>query len=441
MIKAILFISTISLAFLPDYLPNLNKSNRICVSEANNKAAKNTSSFINFDELNHSGKSIKEKPIKGKDYRIKTIVIDPGHGGHDPGCLGSETQEKHLALAISRKFAKAVQSAYPHINVVMTRTNDSFIPLHQRADLANRNEADLFISIHCNYIPKASRTKGSETYVLGLHRAEDNLNVAKRENASILLEDNYQANYDLDPNSPEGHIMLSMYQNVYLEQSILFAQKVENKMAEVARRKSRGVKQAGFVVLRKTTMPSVLIEAGFLSNSDEEEYLKTREGQQQIAKALFEAFREYKMVVELGESSPTAMTVVEKSYEPISFTEKGVSSNGSSWKKAPETTPESKSVQPLPQPSANTEIQFRVQLAASPSPLDITKGRWTKVNDFLVEVITENNLFKYQARDFNSFQEAERAKNMLKRIGFEDAFVVAYQDGRRVRVSQARKRR
>lgn len=231
-------------------------------------------------------------------YRIKTVVIDPGHGGKDSGCRGAHSREKHIALSIAKKLGTVIEVAYPTIRVIYTRTVDKFVPLHERAAIANRNQADLFISIHCNYFPKGSYVHGSETYVMGLHTANENLEVAKRENASIFLEENYQKHYDYDPNSTEGHIMLSMFQNAFLEHSILFAEKVEHHIHSHARRKSRGVKQAGFLVLRETTMPSVLIEAGFLSNAKDEGFLRQEQGQTRMANAIFSAFRAYKNEVE-----------------------------------------------------------------------------------------------------------------------------------------------
>ena len=267
--------------------------------------------------LEKMGKVIKDHQIEKKEFRIKTIVIDPGHGGHDPGCLGGHSREKHLALGIGKAFAEKVRQAYPEIRVIMTRDEDVFIPLYERAAIANRNDADLFISIHCNFMPGLSRVTGSETYVMGLHTANHNLDVAKRENAAILLEDDYEKNYDYDPNSPEGHIMLSMFQNAHLDQSILFAERVEENIKVVANRRSRGVKQAGFVVLKETTMPSVLVEAGFLSNRQEEAYLKSKEGQNMIASALLRAFTEYKSLMETGKKAdPPALAVIAEEEPP-----------------------------------------------------------------------------------------------------------------------------
>ncbi|MEL7223048.1 MAG: N-acetylmuramoyl-L-alanine amidase, partial [Bacteroidota bacterium] len=249
-----------------------------------------------------------------------TVVIDAGHGGHDPGCSGANSVEKHLALAIAQSFARNIEFNYPDVNVILTRDSDIFIPLHERAAIANRAQADLFVSIHCNALPGSSATWGSETYVMGLHTAAHNLDVAKRENNAILLEDNYERNYDYDPNSPEGHILLSMFQNAHLEQSILFAERVENHIEETAKRRSRGVKQAGFVVLKETAMPSVLVEAGFLTSVKDEKFLLTKEGQADIAEALLQAFADYKNMLEGVQGEVKVTGVIANNDEPESET-------------------------------------------------------------------------------------------------------------------------
>ncbi|MEZ4910793.1 MAG: N-acetylmuramoyl-L-alanine amidase [Saprospiraceae bacterium] len=224
------------------------------------------------------------------DKKVKKIVIDAGHGGHDPGCKGDHGVEKDLTLAMALKTADLIKSKYADVEVLLTRNTDVFIPLFRRIQYANEENADLFISIHCNFISNAN-TKGTETFVMGLHRADENLDVAKRENASILLESNFEKNYDgYNPNSPEGHIMMSMYQNAYLDKSIAFAADVENNFKGRNGFKSRGVKQAGFAVLRRASMPAVLIEAGFLSNDEEEKYLISEEGQNDVARAILSAF-------------------------------------------------------------------------------------------------------------------------------------------------------
>ena len=244
------------------------------------------------------GKFIKESQIAEEDYQIKTIVLDAGHGGKDPGCSGKKSREKDIALGVVMKLGQKLQRAYPELNVVYTRDRDVFIPLHRRASIANDNQADLFISIHCNYMPGSTATRGSETYVMGLHTAEENLEVAKRENEAILYEDNYRATYGIDPNSTEGHIFHSLMQSVHLDQSISFAAKVEEQIARYEQRKSRGVKQAGFLVLRETAMPSVLVETGFLSSYKDEAYLLSHTGQAKVAESVFRAFQDYKHEVE-----------------------------------------------------------------------------------------------------------------------------------------------
>lgn len=452
-------------------------------------------------------KGIKSGANHKAGYEVKTIVIDAGHGGHDPGCLGGNSREKHLALAIALKLRDAVQKAHPDVRIIMTRDKDEFIPLYQRAAIANRNEADLFMSIHCNFMPGSAATRGSETYVMGLHTADHNLQVAKRENAAILLEDDYEKNYDYDPNSPEGHIMLSMFQNAYLEQSILFAESIENQLKHRAGLKSRGVKQAGFVVLKETTMPSVLIETGFLSNAREERFLMSAKGQNLVAGAILDAFTEYKTKIEstayqqmaetLTAPSPPSgnnnSAITEKSQntsDPTTPQTPKVDSpapNTSSNKPAPpkvytnvyqppadtldhrrlraqgpvprpaepskvQTTDrpeERKSASPPPlqapprkpasDPPQTEHIQYLVQLVASDRPQKTTEGRWRNT-PYIIEVVREDDLFKYRARNFSSLDEAVAAKKYLREHGFPEAFVIAMHEGRRISVAEAQKR-
>jgi N-acetylmuramoyl-L-alanine amidase len=237
----------------------------------------------------------------GNGFEIKTVVIDAGHGGKDPGAIGpGKTYEKDVALAVALKLGEAIKKAYPTVNVIYTRKTDVFLELHERAEIANKNKADLFIAVHINSSTNP-QAYGSSCYVLGLHKTEANLEVAKRENAVILLEDDRDKNYDFDPNTPEGHIIMSMKQNAFLEQSISIASKVEEHMENSAKRKSLGVKQAGFYVLYKTAMPSILAEIGFISNPDEEKFLKSEAGQEKISNALFKAFSSYKAQMEGSE--------------------------------------------------------------------------------------------------------------------------------------------
>lgn len=234
-----------------------------------------------------------------EDGQIKVIVLDAGHGGKDPGTRGKITREKDVVLSLARQVAVKIKAEMPYIKVILTRNSDKFVELDERAAIANRRKADLFISIHCNASPTAKAVHGTETFALGLHRTTDNLEVAKRENAVIYQETNYKEKYkDYDPKSPLTYIMLANRQSAYMASSLSLASKIEKQFKNNAERSSRGVKQAGFLVLVKTAMPSVLIEAGFLSNAAEEQYLASEEGQDAIAESIFKAFKEYKEEVE-----------------------------------------------------------------------------------------------------------------------------------------------
>jgi N-acetylmuramoyl-L-alanine amidase len=234
-------------------------------------------------------------------YKIKTIVLDAGHGGYDTGCRGKYSNEKNIALAVVLQLGELISINYPDIKVVYTRHRDQFVPLFERANIANRNDADLFLSIHVNALPDAPSRRGMEAYVMGLHTQHSNLQIAKRENDAVLLEKDFEKNYaGLDPNSAEGHIILSMFQNAYLEQSILFAKKINRTFEQFTTLPAHGALQAGFVVLRATVMPSVLIETGYITNATDEHYLNTITGQRATATAIFEGFKQYKEETELN---------------------------------------------------------------------------------------------------------------------------------------------
>ncbi|NUO03291.1 MAG: N-acetylmuramoyl-L-alanine amidase [Saprospiraceae bacterium] len=427
------------------------------------------------------GKVIKETLIGKAGYRIKTIVIDPGHGGHDPGCLGSSSHEKNIALAVALNLADGIHRKYPDIRIIMTRDADIFVPLHERAAIANRNNADLFISIHCNFIPGKPEVKGSETYVLGLHRAEHNLEVAKRENSAILLETDYEKNYDFNPNAPESHILFSMAQSAYLEQSILLAERIEKAFAAQTGRPSRSVRQAGFMVLRNAAMPSVLIETGYLSNSKEEQYLTSPEGQMTVANAILSAFSEYKEAVEIPDFhlSAESKTQTSNSAEYTVWEQPKGSSNAKTQTGSPPVQ-KKESVQPVfnesparraapvqvePQPRVfgaatvyDTEItpyreavvyendaaagtpvngiQFCVQLAAARQAFDTSQPKW-KNTGYLLEVVEENGTYKCIACGFSNYYQAYEGRMVLQSKGFPDAFIVAYKYGQRLPLEQA----
>ncbi len=248
---------------------------------------------------------------------IKTVVIDAGHGGKDPGAVGKIAMEKDVALSVALKVGKQISTNHPDIKVVYTRDKDIFIPLDERAKIARKVKADLFISIHANMISNPN-TKGTETFVLGLHRSEDNLEVAKKENSVIVMEDDYTTTYEgFDPNLSESYIIFELIQNVYLDQSISIAQSVQTEMSAKVKRNNRGVKQAGFLVLRQASMPSILIESGFLRNAEEEKYLASSEGQDEIARSIGRAFATYKTSIEKQSSMQQSISIPTKNSDPI----------------------------------------------------------------------------------------------------------------------------
>lgn len=224
-----------------------------------------------------------------------TLVIDPGHGGHDAGAVGSFSKEKNINLNVALAFGKYVESNCPDVRVIYTRKTDIFIPLHTRADIANRNKADLFISIHTNSLPGGRIARGLETYTLGMHRANDNLEVAKRENSVILVEKDYKQRYQgFDPRSSESYIMFELIQDKNMEKSVELARAVQRRTCASANRPNKGVKQAGFLVLRETSMPSCLIELGFISTADEERFLNSKDGIDKLGFGIYQAFLDFK---------------------------------------------------------------------------------------------------------------------------------------------------
>jgi N-acetylmuramoyl-L-alanine amidase len=242
--------------------------------------------------LNFSGKS----PIP--QSKVDIIVIDAGHGGHDPGTSGKSLKEKDVALKIALILGGYIEKNIPDVKVIYTRKTDRYLSLDERAEIANKNKADLFICIHANSLPGAP-AKGTETFVMGLHKDNSNFEVAKRENSVILMDENYKERYEgFDPSSPESYILFALNQSAYQESSLRFAAKIESQFKTRVGRSSRGVKQAGFMVLWKTTMPSVLIETGFLSNVTEEKFLGSESGQDLIASGIYRAFKEYKAEIE-----------------------------------------------------------------------------------------------------------------------------------------------
>jgi N-acetylmuramoyl-L-alanine amidase len=235
---------------------------------------------------------------KAPEFRLKRVVIDAGHGGKDPGALGSYSKEKDIALSVALQVGKYVEQNLPGVEVIYTRKSDVFLELKERSNIANRNRADLFISIHCNAAGNRG-IYGTETFVMGTKNFEANFDIVKRENAVILLEDNYEENYEgFDPSSPESYMMFNLMQKAFLSNSISLASKIETDFSTRVNRSSRGVKQAPFYVLWTTSMPSVLVELGFISNVNEEKFLNSKDGQAYLASAIYRSIKAYKEEIE-----------------------------------------------------------------------------------------------------------------------------------------------
>ncbi len=349
------------------------------------------------------------KPPKADKF---IIMIDPGHGGRDTGTPGTKryrTTEKDIALDVSLALGKMITDNMPHVEVLYTRTKDVFPSLNDRANKANTDKADLFISIHCNAQPKGGSAYGSETYVLGTTKNQQNLEVAKRENSVIFLEDNYEENYkDFDPNSPESMIGLILSQEEYLEQSIQLANYIETEFQVSANRKSRGVKQNVFYVLAYTYMPSVLVELGFLTNKKEEDFLNSKKGKNIMTKSLYNAVKKYVDARVKNDTQDIAILVDQPYVE---------------------------------KPSAETRIiegvTFKVQIAASSKQLETKPYNFKGLKDISRE--KNGRIYKYFYGQTSDYNVINTYKNEAKEKGYKSAFIVAYKDGKKVSLAQALK--
>jgi N-acetylmuramoyl-L-alanine amidase len=348
---------------------------------------------------------------------IKTVVIDAGHGGKDVGCLGSVGKEKDVALSISLKLGSYLEQNFPHLKVVFTRKTDVFIELFERAKIANRNKADLFICIHAN--AGGSAAFGTETYVMGNAKSETNLKAAQRENASILLEENYETKYDnFDPNSAESYIALTLMQSAFQEQSIEFADKVQRQFRERVGRKDRGVKQAPFLVLHQTTMPSVLIETGFLTNASEEKFLTSDVGQDYLASAIYRAFKEYNADIE-----QRAKILYESEVKAQTRNSEREVSKKDDQKKAQITT------------VSNDDVTFMVQLATSSKLLETKPENFKRLEG--VSYYEAGGLYRYTYGAESSWENASTLQKEVVEKGYHDAFIIAFHKGKRISVNNA----
>jgi len=355
---------------------------------------------------------------KAEKQLIKTVVIDAGHGGKDPGCHGNFANEKTVCLEIALKLGAMIKEKHPDVKVIYTRDKDVFVELIERANIANRNKADLFICIHAN--AGSAAAFGTETYVLGLHRTEAQQKVMERENSIIALEDDKGAKYKDFDLSPDAIIAKQLQGAVYLNHSILFAENLQREFKKVGRY-DRGVKQAGFLVLYKTTMPSVLIETGFLTNPTEEKFLGVKDGQEQMANSMFKAFENYKNQLE-------GRTVVKETQQD---TNQVISPTPTTNNTAtPSNSSENQSVT-----KDSTGLIFRVQIHTSDRKTSLTSSRFKGLEMFEYQ---QDNLFKYCTGIFqNDLQAAKNYKHELIENGFQNAFVVAFFNGERISIEKA----
>lgn len=365
--------------------------------------------------------------IQKDDKHVLVVVIDPGHGGKDFGANVGEAKEKDIVLDLAKRLGEQIKASFPEIKVIYTRTTDVFIPLYNRANIANKNEADLFISIHVNGTDNKG-VQGTETFVLGEHRSKDNFEVVKKENSVILLEDDYITTYEgFDPNSAESYIMFANAQSEYLEQSIMLASSIQNQFSNYAKRIDRSVKQAGFLVLRQATMPSVLIEVGFISHPGERNYMLSEHGKSTLSESIFKAFKDYKKKIEEKSSfvihtEPGNTTVAKPESKAISKE----SSSANNYEE---------SVSGGEQITGN--IFFSVQIAASKKKIEPSPSNFKG----------EKNVFRTEKDEFSrfysgKFNKYEDAVNEMKRIEkkYPQSFVVAFENDEIISVEKAREK-
>lgn len=370
-------------------------------------------------------------PSGGQSAKRFTLVIDAGHGGHDAGAVGAISKEKDINLNIALAFGKLVEKNCPDVSVIYTRKTDKFIPLQERADIANRAKADLFISIHTNALPRGKIAYGAETYTLGMARAEENLEVAKRENAVILYEEDYKTRYSgFDPNSAESYIIFEFMQDQYMRQSVSLAQSIQKAYVGTAKRRDKGVHQAGFLVLRNTSMPSVLTEVGFISTPEEERFLNTKDGIAKMGRSIYEGFLAYKRSQEKASASATSSAPAgekkKQSGDP--------SSQVADPQKADRVTQAKKSAQGSSTGSSNG-VEYRVQLMASSRKLASSDPSFKGLSP--IGSYEEDGLYKYTYGSTGDYDEALRLQREARKV-VPGAFVIAFKDGRRVSVAEAR---
>lgn len=346
-----------------------------------------------------------------KDKGQFVVVLDAGHGGHDPGNVGNGYKEKEIALNIVLMVGKSLEK-HPNIKVIYTRKTDVFVPLRDRAKIANNADADLFVSIHCN--SHHSSAHGTETFILGLHENQRNFEIAKKENEVIFLEDDYQSHYDgFDPNSPESFIGLTLMQEEYLDQSTQLARLVQDNFTNTLKRIDRGVKQAGFWVLHNTYMPSVLVETGFLTYKPEGAYLNSTKGQREVALSIYKGLMDYKMILDrnVGQYIHNDVANLETIKDAV---DEEIDGNN---------TPK----------RVYTNTVFKVQLASSSNKIEPKSYNFKGLKDISRE--QEGRLYKYFYGHTSDYNEIKKMAAVAKSNGYPTSFVVAYRNGKRVDLS------
>ena len=362
-----------------------------------------------------------------------TVVLDAGHGGHDAGAVGSFSKEKNINLRYTLLVGDMIKKNIPDAKVIYTRDKDVFVDLNERARIANRNKADLFVSIHTNS-SKNSSANGMETFTLGVSRSKENMEVAMLENSVITLEEDYQTKYEgFDPNSVDSYIMFEFMKDQYTDRSITCADFIQSRMINASQRNDRGVRQAGFLVLRATAMPSVLVELGFISNKDEEKYLNNNENQVKLATAIFNGIKEYKHELDKksgnsvnGELGIRNEELKAEVTEPVEVAQPKKDLEAKEENKG-ELTKEKGEI------SSNSEYEFFIQYLVS-------KNNYSADNAVFkghapTKVLNENNLYKYLIGPFDVNTVFNKRNEITK--NFPDAFIVAYKEGKKVSTPEA----
>lgn len=376
-----------------------------------------------------------------------TLVIDPGHGGHDAGARGAISMEKNINLTVALRFGKYVEQNMPEVRVIYTRKQDVFIPLHERANIANRANADLFISVHTNALPAGKVARGFETYTLGMHRAKDNLDVAMRENSVISMEKGFEQTYEgFDPKSSESYIIFEFIQGKNMERSVELARMIQRSVCDGACRPDKGVHQAGFLVLRETSMPSCLIELGFITTPDEERLLNDNAKVDDIAKGIYEAFAKYKNKYDRSVSVPyraanrqesTLPKIVPDSYKEEAENRRVKKQEPVRRTRAPKTDDSDRKADTVASQSRNAPKDapvFKLQIFVGNRNLRKGDAHFKGETEF--DSFQEGNLVKYTLGASTNYNEIYRLRKE-KMEKFPEAFIIAFKNGEKYDVNQA----